>query len=327
VILKYVRISLNIMRSTKPPLARAPLDYAKLEGETVAFSAYDGIRLHGMFVPAATDVPRRGLIIFSHEYCSDMHSCARYCRPLCAAGYDVFTFDFRGHGQSDCDAGYAPRQWVTNRELHDIRGAIACVDAWLASRKLPREIGLFGISRGACAAILAAAENDRVAALIADGAFSTDRTIEYLMKRWAYIFATVKFVYENHTPRFWRLLRWTMMQFAQRTFDCAFPSVYKTIQHMRPRPMFFIHGEKDSYLPVEQSRLLYAIAAQPKWMWVAPRARHNQAVVLHPERYAALTRDFFDRYLARRRTTSEPEAAQARAARPPAPLASASSSA
>jgi pimeloyl-ACP methyl ester carboxylesterase len=199
VILKYVRISLNIMRTTKPPLARGPLDFDRMPGEQVHFLAYDGLPLSGMLVAAAGSA-KRGLIIFAHEFCSDMYSCARYCRPLRDAGYDILTFDFRGHGQSPCPAGYTPRQWVTDRELDDMRGAVAFAESYLRDAGRPVRIGVFGISRGACAAILTAQENPAVQALVSDGGFSTDTTIEYFMKRWAYIFARVRFVYENHPP-------------------------------------------------------------------------------------------------------------------------------
>jgi len=300
IVLKYVRISLNIMRTTKPPLARNPLDFERLTGEPVSFPAYDGLPLAGMILRGKAAGPRRGMIIFAHEFCSDMFSCARYCSPLLALGYDVFTFDFRGHGRSACEPDYTPRQWVTDRELNDMRGAVAFIQNWLEERGLPREVGIFGISRGACAAILASVENPEIRAIVADGAFSTDTTIEYFMKRWAYIFARVRIVYENHPPVFWRFLRWAMMHFAAREFKCRFPSVRKAIQRMTPRPILFIHGEKDSYLPVEYaSRRLYALAGQPKYLWVAPGSRHNQAAVRHAEFYAWLTTSFFDRYLAR----------------------------
>ena len=298
VLRKYVGIALNIMRSTKPPLARGPLDYVRLTGEAVQFNAFDGLHLNGMIIRAAPVIPRRGMIVFAHEFCADMHSCARYCRPLLEAGYDVFTFDFRGHGQSECDPSYTPRQWVTDHDLHDIRGAIAFTRGWLREQGLPEHIGLFGISRGACAALIVAAEDPIVRALVVDGAFCTDCTIEFLMKRWAYIFAKIRVVYENHHPMFWRALRWMMIRRASREFGCSFPSVRTAILKMSPRPILFIHGERDSYLPVEQSRLLYALAAQPKVFWVAPGARHNQAAVLHPERYAELTVGFFHRHLA-----------------------------
>jgi len=297
VLMKYVRISLNIMRTTRPPLSRNPLDFARIVGEPVSFTAFDGIRLVGMLVRASPDVPRKGMIVFAHEFCSDQHSCARYCRPLQEVGYDVFAFDFRGHGQSECDPDYTPRQWVTDRDLSDLRGAIAYVERWLEAQGYAPDIGIVGVSRGACAAVVLAAADPNIRAIACDGLFSTDLTIEGYMKRWAYIFATVRVLYENHHPNFWRFLRWTMMAFARREFGCTFPSVFKAIQRMTPRPLLLIHGEKDSYLPVEQCRRLYAVASQPKWMWIAPGARHNQAAVLHPETYARMTIAFFDRYL------------------------------
>lgn len=297
VLMKYIRIAVNIMRSTKPPLSRNPLDFERLAGEPVTFSAYDGQPLAGMLVRAPRDLPSRGLIVFSHEYCSDMHSCARYCRPLLDAGYDIFTFDYRGHGQSDAEPGYTPRQWVSDRELNDIRGAIAFALDWLAREGRPREIGVLGVSRGACSAILAAAETPEIMALLCDGAFSTDNCVEYFMKRWAYIFVKGR-LFESYHPIFWRFMRWAMIAFAQREFGCTFPSVRKTLARMAPRPMAFVHGQKDSYLPIEQGRLLFALAPQPKTFWAAPGAKHNQAVVLHPDAYARLTTDFFGRYLA-----------------------------
>lgn len=305
---KYVRISLNILRTTHPPLARNPLDFAPMRGERVSFPAFDGLRLEGMLVPASAGAPRRGMVVFAHEFCSDMQSCGRYCQSLSAAGFDVLAFDFRGHGLSPAEPGYEPRQWPTEREVYDMRGAIAFAQQWLVADGRPRELGVFGISRGACAAILVAAEEPGIVAIAADGAYSTDTTIEHFMKRWAYIFAKVRIVYENHHPAFWRLLRWVMIRVAGREFRCRFPSVRKAIQRMAPRPMLFIHGERDSYLPVEQSRLLYALAPQPKSIWIAPGARHNQAAILHPEEYARRVTRFFERHLAAERVPSESRA-------------------
>lgn len=298
IILKYVRISLNIMRTTVPPLARNPLDFVRLEGEEVNFPAADGLPLNGMLIRADAAVPRKGLIVFAHEFGSDMYSAARYCRGLQADGYDVLTFDFRGHGSSPCPPEYTPRQWPTDRELDDIRGAIGYILTWLREAGLPEAVGVVGVSRGAGAAILVADEYPAIRAVFCDGVFSTDTTIEHFMKRWAYIFASMRVVYENHHPQFWRFLRWCMFLFARREFGCRFPSVRKAVQRMQPRPVFFVHGEKDSYLPVEQSRLLYALAPQPKFLWIAPNARHSQAAVLHPDTYTELTTRFFDDYLA-----------------------------
>src|SRR5690606_9164021 len=142
---KYVKIMFNIIRDTPPPLAMGPRDFERIEGERVVFRAFDNLNLCGMFLFGAHAGRPKGMVIFAHEFSSDMYSCARYCRPLLAAGYDVFSFDFRGHGESSCEPGYQPRQWATERELNDTLGAIAFVEDWLEQRGRPVEIGLFGI--------------------------------------------------------------------------------------------------------------------------------------------------------------------------------------
>src|SRR5262249_18579463 len=79
---------------------------------------------------------------------------------------------------------------------------------------------------------------------------------------------------------------------------CRFPSVRKVLARMTPRPILFIHGERDSYIPVEQSRLLYAQSPQPKYLWIVEGAKHNHSVSIEPEEYTCRTVEFFDRYLA-----------------------------
>ncbi len=296
---KYVKLCLNIIRDTPPPLAMGPRDFTRIDGERVTFRAFDNLNLCGMFLYGRQGQPSKGMVIFAHEFSSDMYSCARYCRPLLEAGYDVFSFDFRGHGESSGEPGYQPRQWPSEREVSDILGAIAFVEDWLERQGRPVEVGLFGISRGAGAAILAAQNNRSVKAIITDGAFSSDATLEHLMKRWAYIFAKVRFVYENHPPQFWRFLRWLLFRECRRKLRCTFPSVRKALMRMsRPCPILFIHGERDSYIPVEQSQLLYDLAPGPKSLWVVPGAKHNQSVVVRPEYYATRTVAFFEQYLA-----------------------------
>ncbi|MFH1417153.1 MAG: alpha/beta fold hydrolase [Planctomycetota bacterium] len=298
IIAKYVRITLNILSDSPPPLLTNH-DFQPLSGEEKDFYAADGVRLRGTFMhPASSE--RRGLIIFAPEFKSDRHSCARYCRPLISAGYDVFSLDFRGHGESAAEEGYVPRQWASDREVADMTGAIAYAEQWLEEQGRPIEMGLFGISRGANAGILAAAQCASVKAVVTDGAFSSDSTLEHFMKRWAKIFAKVRVVYENHPPEFWRFLRWCLFITTRFKFKCVYPSLRKVLTRMIPRPMLFIHGARDSYIPVEQSRLLYALSAQPKYLWVVPGAKHNQSVAMRPAEYARRTVEFFNRYLAGR---------------------------
>jgi pimeloyl-ACP methyl ester carboxylesterase len=303
---KYVRISLNLFCDTPPPVTVSPVDFRPIYGEVVRFRSFDGTSLRGMHIPAflpacsrqAGPSGSKGTVIFCHEYGSDMYSCGRYARLLVEAGFDVFTFDFRGHGESSCDKRYHPLQWPSDKDMEDVLGACAHVESMLEAEGKPVEIGIFGISRGAGAALLAASSNPNVKAIICDGAFSAETTIIAFMKRWAHHFARVKLVYENHTETFWKILALVVMRLAERRTGCGYPSVGRALRDMQPRPIFFIHGERDSYISVDQTRLLYVAAPTPKHLWIVEGARHNQSAVVKPKEYAARTVAFFRRYLA-----------------------------
>jgi len=298
---KYIRIAINIMQESPLPLAMKVRDFRPIPGDDVEFLATDGLRLVGTICRRSDPrEPSRGVILFAPEYKNDRESCARYCRALWESGYDLFTFDFRNHGDSAEEIGYTPRQWASDREVADMTGAMVFLEDWLRRHGRPVEYGIFGISRGACAGIVAAAQRPTVKAIVTDGLFCADRVLEYYLRRWAEVFATVEIVYRNHPPEFWSFMRWCIVSACERKFKCKFPAVHKAIARMMPRPVLLIHGERDSYIPEEQSRQLYAIASQPRYLWIVPRAKHNQAVILQPEEYASRTVDFFDRFLARK---------------------------
>jgi len=295
---KYVRIMLNIFVDTHPPLSMGPMDFQRIEGRTVRFRSFDGTSLRGMHIEVPNRAAYKGTIVFCHEFGSDMYSWARYARPLVEAGFDVFTFDFRGHGDSSCPGKYRPLQWPSDKELEDTLGACAYVESSLQAEGLSPKIGIFGISRGAGAALLAAATDTHIQAIVCDGAFSTDTTLVALMKRWAKIFAGVKLIYENHSDYFWYFLLWLLMRFAQPRLSCRFPSVRKALKDMQPRPILFIHGLQDTYIREDQTQLLHDEAPEPKYLWMVPGAKHNQSVIVQPAEYAARTVALFRKHLA-----------------------------
>ncbi len=308
VLRKYVRILIHIMDDVAPVVENGNGEGPKLEGEKVSFRATDGHGLEGVILSGQTTGAKLGMVVFAHEFGSDRSSCQRYCRPLLEAGYDVFGFDFRGHGASPSEPGYRPRQWPSDREQADMLGAIAFIGCWLEQHDRSRDVGLFGISRGGGAAILASIGIPAVKAIVTDGAFSSDAAIEYLMRRFATIFAKIRVVAENHPPTFWRFLRWLLFRECRRKFHCTFPSVRKAVVKLKRKPMLLIHGEKDSYIPIAQSQALYEVARGPKYLWAVPNASHNQGIMVQPKEYARQVLRFFGEHLA---TAAEPAAESA----------------
>jgi hypothetical protein len=113
-------------------------------GDDVRFTTSDGLSLAGTYYAART-AQRAGVMVFCHEYLSDRWSFRTYCDDLRDQGFDVFTFDFRNHGESGADPHYRPLQWVTDYEVRDARAALD----YLATREDhdPAGVGLLGISR------------------------------------------------------------------------------------------------------------------------------------------------------------------------------------
>ena len=117
----YVPIAARVFGESPwlPAKRHEPLD----EGQTVELHTQDGCRLEGTYLPTAA-AERQGVIAFFHEFNGERWSAIPYTADLRRRGFDVFTFDFRCHGSSDCIAGYKPMPWVTNYDVADARAVI-----------------------------------------------------------------------------------------------------------------------------------------------------------------------------------------------------------
>ncbi len=300
ILARYLRLCVNIFLDTPLPVTANLQDYEPPTGEVVAFPSLDGRSLRGMFVERPKGAPERGLVIFCHEFASDMFSAGRYAWPLVEAGYEVFTFDFRGHGRSFTPPHFEPRHWPSHHEVNDVRAAVAYVQS---CRDLGRRgLGVLGVSRGASAAAVAAVLEPAIRCLALDGVFSTDYTIEQLITRWGQIFARVNLA----SPPVCRFMRAMTMLYVELKLRCRFPSMKKALARLRDVPMLFISGERDTYVRPEHTRALYEQKPGGKDLWICPGAKHNQAVVAERATYAAHLVAFFDRYLCGPDAAEEP---------------------
>lgn len=154
-------VGLGVMASIAPRPAlgeRTPAD-AGLDYRPVTFPAGDGIRLSGWWVPS-----RNGAgVVLLHGAGSTRTAVLDQAAVLARAGYGVLLLDARGHGESGgtgMDFGW----WGES----DLRGA---VDAVLAQPDVTLDrVGLVGLSMGGEEAIGAAGLDDRVGAVVAEGA-------------------------------------------------------------------------------------------------------------------------------------------------------------
>ncbi len=146
----------------------------RLEFKEVFFTAGDGTRLHGWYLPGA---PGQPLVVFCHGNAGNISHRVDNLRLLRELGLSVFIFDYRGYGQS---AGKASEAGTYS----DMRGALA----WLKEQGWStRQMIYFGRSLGAGIALQLALE-EPPAGLVLESAFTS-----------------VKAMGQHHYPLLWPL--------------------------------------------------------------------------------------------------------------------------
>lgn len=62
-------------------------------------------------------------------------------------------------------------------------------------------------------------------------------------------------------------------------------------------PMFFIHGDADTYVPTWMVHPLYEAKPQPKELWIVPGAIHAKSYKQNPQLYLKKVKTFVDKYI------------------------------
>lgn len=267
-------ISDQATRAVRTAIVGTPSDLG-LQYEPVAFdSELDHVPLQGWYLPSRGE----RAIIFVHGIDQNRWSASeripQKTQVLVEHGFDVLLLDLRGHGQSGGDRlGFG---WL---ERNDVGGAIAYVEG----RGIPPgRIGLLGHSYGAAIALLTAAAQPDVSAIVADSAFADIRALldnEIQLRGFPPIFAPGVALVASH------LYGVDLEQIAPLTH----------VASIAPRPILFIHGAEDQRIPVDNSQQLFAAAHNPAdKLWIVPGAAHVQAFAVEPELYSQKVLAFFD---------------------------------
>ena len=225
--------------------SRRPLTTARPRGAETVEIRGDGVRLRGWLFRTST--PRRGSIIYLHGSADNRASGIHLAERFLPRGFDVLMYDSRAHGESEgeaCTHGYY--------EKRDLSRAIDSLGA------LP--VAAIGVSLGGAVALQAAADDPRIAAVVAIAAFSDLRTVA---RERAPFFAS-----ERNIADAFALAE----QQARFRVDEASP----VAAAVRIRvPVLLIHGERDVDTPPTHSQRILAALPGPKRLLLLPGAGHN----------------------------------------------------
>jgi alpha-beta hydrolase superfamily lysophospholipase len=222
-------------------------DRVGLAYEDVEIPSTDGLRLPGWYLPAGP-AERPGIVLV-HGWESARDRTIPHAQVLHAAGFHVLTFDVRGNG----DNGPEALPMSVGEYAADARAAVA----ELRRRPEVTRIGLLGHSMGAAGALVAAAEDDDVAAVIAVSAPADP----YRLTRQTFRLARLPIPAPIAWPLAWLTTRVFLRPRGHTVRSVSATWAVRAID----RPVLLMHGSEDGVVPITDLDRLAAArrAARP----------------------------------------------------------------
>jgi dipeptidyl aminopeptidase/acylaminoacyl peptidase len=280
VIIAFLSISAymgySMTRVEREAITESPADY-NLAYEDIEFpSREDSLTIRGWYLPAESDT----VIIMVHGAESNRADTSvgmlEIAAELVNHDYSILMFDMRAHGESDGE-----RISIGYHERKDVLGAVD-----YAEERGFQRIGILGFSMGGATSLLAAAEDDTIDCLVSDSAYAD---MAGIIKR--------EFKERSSFPTFFLD---PMLFMIKIMYGVDFKAVkpYEAVPEIAPRPILFIHGGEDDFVPIDHAYRLYEASENPAdTLWIVPGADHVRAYRTAPEEYIHRVTAFFDEYL------------------------------
>ncbi|MEX2236761.1 MAG: alpha/beta fold hydrolase [Dehalococcoidia bacterium] len=271
-------------KALKPPPYAEAESFAALaiNPEEVTFPSKDGLRLNGYYLSGTNGA---GLVL-CHGYGRSHEEMIPHAAYLNREGFSCLVFDQRSRGLSE-----GKLVSIGAMERFDVMGA---VDHLLTRIEVdPERIGIFGVSGGAAAALLATVEDTRLKAVVAEACYRNLRSV--IATSFKHFTGLPAFPFANVTVKMAELR-------LGHSVDTLAPE--RIVAAIAPRPILFIHGEDDRAIACEASRHMHGLAGEPKELWMIPEAGHAKGLEVAGDEYERRVADFFRHYLVARRDSA-----------------------
>ena len=274
VLVPYIFVIFAVHRPKLMPTPIAGVPSANIESVEF-FSRDDQTTLRGVFLKPANPI---GTVIVCHGVGANHSDIEVVHQVLYEARFQVFTFDFRGHGLSD---GHTITYGLNERM--DVLGAY---DACLARPDVdPDRLFALGVSMGGASLALALPDMPLVNAAVLDSAFSD------LTSMVEHQFRFLPHSLRQVVTQVARAFSWIETGADIRDLSPADTLPRLTI------PILIIHGDSDQIVPVEHAEKLQAAAGKTATLHIEPDCPHIGTVMLNSAKYELLVARHFSQAL------------------------------
>ncbi len=229
-------------RPQRKNLTSEPDDY-DLPFESIEFRS-KGVLLKGWFIPFENSMSLSPIIILPHGWSSNASSVLPLAKLLHKAGYAVFVYNARGHGNSGGDGPITLLKFA-----EDIISGIDYLET--RSDIDMKKVGVIGHSLGASATIVAAAMDPRIRVAVSSSSFSDPVQLTR---------ETMKKLYLPRGP----LLR-LAVYFIEHWLGVPMDSVApKNLIGKVNAYLLLVHGDSDRFIDPGNLSILYSHANKKK---------------------------------------------------------------
>lgn len=223
------------------------------EKEETAITSFDGLNLLGTIF--RQEEASHQWMIMVHGYMTERTFMYDFAYDIYQYGFNILAVDCRGSGESDGE--YTSMGWLDRLDIKQWCEEITAQD-------LDCGIALFGISMGGATVMMASGEElpSNVKCIVEDcGYTAVDDILAFQLKQ---IFHLPKFPLINAADSVTRLRGGFSL------FDASAVDQLKK----NTRPILFIHGDADAFVPFEMLEEVYHATDAPKEKLIIPGAAH-----------------------------------------------------
>jgi pimeloyl-ACP methyl ester carboxylesterase len=242
-----------------------------LDGKPVEFAKSDGTVLRGWIIrsdkPLESDKTPIRMVMICPGNAANISVFMQYAKIFADSGLHVFMFDYQGYGKSDGVPGFAT---LTD----DVVTAYQFITTQEEVPVTPESLGVFGVSLGSTLSMYLAARHP-IGALAVEDLFSPAEMLDkFTSNRELGMMAklSINMVRETIVPQVDPLVNLTKI-------NC---------------PIFYMHGEFDSFLPPASSQKAHAATKSPSKIWIMKDTGHApESLEIHDREFAWQLQNFF----------------------------------
>ncbi len=210
------------------------------------FFGVDKNLIHSWYFPSLAKKPKATIIQF---HGNSQNLTAQYLNLiwLVREGYNLFTFDYRGYGQSEGSPN-------TKKIIADTILLVKELQEQNQKKKTP--LILYGQSLGSIIVIhtfIGLKENKYIAGIVLEGGFDSFQNLGR------------KIINQAVSPPFGLL---------SYVFLSDYHATTNLIAKLSPLPILIIHGKHDMIVPISFGKKLYSLSHSPRDLLIVPNGKH-----------------------------------------------------